>query len=680
MLHTNDISQELQQNWIDYAMACNTDRAIPNAQDGLKPVAKRILWGMLDKTKAISSKPHIKSARIVGDIMGTYHPHGDSSIYEALIRLSRNWELRYPLIDVHGNNGNIMGDGEAAMRYTESRLSKITEKGMLAPLRKEAVPFIPNYDETTVEPTVLPSIFPNLLCNPNTGIGVALANSWAPHNLKEVAAAINDYLDGKEPMLPGPDFPTGGVIINKSAVPAIMRSGRGSVKVRARYIISKQTIVFTEIPFGKTVEAILDEIGENAEGISDIRNESNKNGIRIVIECEAGENCEQVVQYLFEKTSLQSSFSYNQVALVNGEPVLLNLQQAIEVYVKHNKECLVREYTFILHSAQQRLEIVDGLLKALEDIDNIIAFIKESESAAAAKEGLIEKYAFTENQAKAILGMKLASLAKLTHVELNNESAELNKTISDCEAFINSEDKQVAEIRTRLADLVKEFGDARRTELTDLEENKKAAGAEDKGILLSVDSSGALKIEKKTAPISAVGFFEIGDEQNPNVIIAFSNGKVKKMSLEDITRRTKALTKVAEGAKVIAAIPFKEDFLLTLVSKDGHIIKFNTSELSMNKAAALGVIGMKCTEVVGAFKDSNFIYTIDEDKHGRKIPSVLFSSQKRGGMGGLLVKRGTELLAASNSIILNGQKYKEEDFPEASTPATKGKKIKAFSL
>lgn len=676
MLHTNDISQELKQNWIDYAMACNTDRAIPNAQDGLKPVAKRILWGMLDKTKAISSKPHIKSARIVGDIMGTYHPHGDSSIYEALIRLSRDWELRYPLIDVHGNNGNIMGDGEAAMRYTESRLSKITEKGMLAPLRKEAVPFIPNYDETTVEPTVLPSIFPNLLCNPNTGIGVALANSWAPHNLGEVAAAINDYLDGKEPMLPGPDFPTGGIIINRSAVPAIMRSGRGSVKVRARYTISKQTIVFTEIPFGKTVEVILDEIGDNAEGISDIRNESNKNGIRIVIDCEAGENCEQIVQHLFEKTSLQSSFSYNQVALVDGEPVLLNLQQAIEVYVKHNKECLVREYSFILHSAQQRIEIVNGLLKALEDIDNIIAFIKKSESAAAAKEGLIEKYAFTDNQAKAILAMKLASLAKLTHVELNNEAAELNQTISDCEAFINSEDKQVAEIRTRLADLVKEFGDARRTELTDLTVDKKAIAADDKGTLVSVDCYGALKVEKKTVSPSAITSFKIG--QTPNILIAFSNGKVKKMSLEDVTRRMKILTKVPDGAKIIAAIPFKEDFLLTLVSKDGHVIKFNTSELSFNKAAALGAIGIKGEEVIGAFKDNDFIYTIDEEGYGRKIPSAFYSAQRRGGIGSRLVKRGTNLLAAGDSPILNGRRYQADEFPEVAAAATKGKKIKGI--
>lgn len=678
MLHTNDISQELQQNWIDYAMACNTDRAIPNAQDGLKPVAKRILWGMLDKTKAISSKPHIKSARIVGDIMGTYHPHGDSSIYEALIRLSRNWELRYPLIDVHGNNGNIMGDGEAAMRYTESRLSKITEKGMLAPLRKEAALFIPNYDETTVEPIVLPSVFPNLLCNPNTGIGVALANSWAPHNLGEVAAAINDYLDGKEPMLPGPDFPTGGIVINQSAVPAIMRSGRGSVKVRARYTISKQTIVFTEIPFGKTVETILDEIGENAEGISDIRNESNKNGIRIVIECEAGENCEQIVQHLFEKTSLQSSFSYNQVALVNGEPVLLNLQQAIEVYVKHNKECLVREYSFILHSAQQRIEIVNGLLKALEDIDNIIAFIKKSESAAAAKEGLIEKYSFTDNQAKAILAMKLASLAKLTHVELNNEAAELNKTISDCEAFINSEDKQVAEIRTRLADLVKEFGDARRTELTDLTEDKKALAADDKGTLMSVDCYGALKVEKKTVSPSAITSFKIGDEQTPNMIIAFSNGKVKKMSLEDVTRRTKILTKVPDGAKIIAAVPFKEDFLLTLVSKDGHIIKFSTAEFIFNKTAATGVMGIKGGDIVGAFADSDFIYTIDENGYGKKISSTLFSAQKRGGVGSLLVKRGTNLLAAGNSPILGGRKYRDTDFPEVAAAATKGKEIKGI--
>ena len=382
--------------------------------------------------------------------------------------------MRYPLIDFHGNVGNQTGDGPAAPRYTEARLSKLAEDGMLQGLKKNNVDFIPNYDETTEEPVELPSIFPNLLCNPNSGIGVAMACSWAPHNLGEVATAINQYLIGEEPTLPGPDFPTGGVIINSKDIPAIMRTGHGSVKIRSKYEIDKQKIIFTEIPYGTTIEGLMTEIGEvsdtkEIEGINNIRDESNKKGVRIVIECDKGINPASIVNKLFAKTNLQSSFNYNQVALVDKVPTELNLKDCIKIYVDHNIDCITRETKFDLDKAIDRLEIVNGLLRALEDIDNIIALIKGSENAAAAKESLIAKYQFTENQAKAILAMRLSSLATLEKVELEQEAKELENKIKDLKDILTNENRQKDILKSRLADLVNKYGDARRTELTNIE-------------------------------------------------------------------------------------------------------------------------------------------------------------------------------------------------------------------
>ena len=469
----SDLIKELSTNFIEYAASVNSDRAIPNATDGLKPVAKRILYGAFTGGRT-SNKPHVKCAKIVGDVMGSYHPHGDSSIYGALVRLAQDWVMRYPLIDFHGNVGNQAGDGPAAPRYTEARLSKLTEDGMLQGLKKNNVDFIPNYDETTEEPVSLPSVFPNLLCNPNSGIGVAMACSWAPHNLGEVAAAINQYLSGEEPTLPGPDFPTGGIIINSKDIPNIMRTGHGSVKVRGKFEIDKQKIIFTEIPYGTSVEGLMTEIGEvsdakEIEGIDNIRDESNKKGVRIVIECDKDINPASIVNKLFAKTNLQSSFSYNQVALVDKVPTELNLKDCIKIYVDHNIDCIVRETKFDLDKAVNRLEIVNGLLRALEDIDNIIALIKGSENAVAAKENLIKKYQFTENQAKAILAMRLSSLAKLEKVELNKEAEELKNQIFMFNQILDSRDEQIGILKVRLQGLVKKYGDARRTELTNIE-------------------------------------------------------------------------------------------------------------------------------------------------------------------------------------------------------------------
>ena len=498
-MNNNDILNELSTNFIEYAVAVNTDRAIPDATSGLKPVHRRILWGAYEKGYTFS-KPHVKSAKIVGDVMGTYHPHGDSSIYGALVRLSQPWVMRYPLIDWHGSNGNIDGDGPAHMRYTEARLSKLAEDGMLFGIKKRNVDFILNYSEDAEEPITLPAIFPNLLCNPNTGIGVAMACNFAPHNLKEVAQAIHDCVEGKEPMLPGPDFPTGGIIINMNDIPAIMNTGHGSVKVRAKYKVEKQNLVFYEIPYGTSTEALIAEIGKVAEEelseITNIRNESNKKGLRIVVECKKDVNPDVIANKLFAKTNLQTSFSYNQVALINKTPTEVNLKDCIKIYLNHNIECLIKECDFDLKKAEARLEIVEGLLKALQDIDIIIAFIKKSASSAAAKDGLVSEFGFTEPQAKSIVAMRLGSLAKLEGVELNDEKAKLNETIDDLNRILGSETEQLNVILGRLDDLVKKYGDARRTELAQIEvpkEEKEIAEVIPEDVVVMLSQTGDIK-------------------------------------------------------------------------------------------------------------------------------------------------------------------------------------------
>ena len=496
----NDLVNELGLNFIEYAVAVNSDRAIPDAKSGLKPVAKRILYGAYDCGFS-SSKPHVKCANIVGNVMAEWHPHGDSSIYGALVRLSQPWVMRYPLIDFHGSNGNIDGDGPAAYRYTEARLSKFTEEGLLAGIKKKNVDFIPNYSETKDEPVTLPAIFPNLLCNPNAGIGVAMACSWACHNLNEVADAIYAYMDGEEPMLPGPDFPTGGLIINKNDIPNIMRTGHGSVKIRGKYNIEGNNIVFYEIPYGVGTEALMNQIGEAADsekikGIVDIRNESNKKGYRLVIECDKKASALTIVNKLFAETNLQTSFSYNQVALIDKTPTELNLKDCIKIYIEHNLECIKKEAQFDLEKASKRYEVVEGLLRALEDIDNIIALIKSSDNSKHAEQNLIEKYNFTENQAKAICVMKLGSLAKLEAVELNTEKADLAKIISDKNILINEETARLGELRTRLMAFVAKYGDPRRTELAQIEvpkEEKEIEYVEPEKCVVVMTESGLIK-------------------------------------------------------------------------------------------------------------------------------------------------------------------------------------------
>ena len=566
---TNDLVHELGTNFIEYAVAVNTDRAIPDALSGLKPVAKRILWSSFESGRTYS-KPHVKAARIVGDVMGKYHPHGDSSIYGAMVRLSQDWVMRYPLIDWHGNNGNIAGDGPAAARYTEARLSKIAEDGMLAGIKKKNVDFVLNYSEDADEPVTLPAIFPNLLCNPNSGIGVAMACNWLPHNLKEVAQAIYDYMDGKEPMLPGPDFPTGGIVINKNDIPAIMKTGHGSVKVRARYKVEKGNLVFYEIPYGTTIEGLMSEIGavcdaKEIEGIAEIRDESNKKGLRIVVICQKGIDPDSIAKKLYLKTNLQTSISYNQVALIDKTPTELNLKQCIKLYVDHNVNCVVKEATFDLAKAKARQEVVDGLLRALEDIDNIIAFIKKSASSAAAKDGLIKEYKFTEPQAKAIIDMKLGKLASLEKVELNEEKAELDKSVIELSHLIESREDQEKTVRERLESIVKKYGDDRRTELDHIEikpEEKEIETVTPEDVVVIISNSGEIKrVAKSSFRVQRKGGKGVKTEDDAildtiatntiDTLLAFTNtGKMYRLLVDNIPAGTNASKGVGIGSLI----------------------------------------------------------------------------------------------------------------------------------
>ena len=703
----NDLVNELKTNFIEYAVAVNTDRSIPDAKSGLKPVAKRILFGALRKGY-VNSKPHVKCARIVGDVMGELHPHGDSSIYGALVRLSQPWSLRYPLIDFHGSNGNIDGDGPAAYRYTEARLSKIAEEGMLAGIKKNNVDFIPNYDETIEEPVTLPALFPNLLCNPNSGIGVAMACNWACHNLGEVANAIYDYMDNKEPMLPGPDFPMGGQIINKKDIPNIMKTGRGSVKIRARYEIEKDNIVFYELPYGVNTETIMTQIGDACDegkitGVDNIRNESNRKGFRLVIETDGKTSIKTIVNKIYKETNMQTSFAYNQVALVDKVPTELNLKQCIKIYVDHNSSCIVREAMFDIKKAEDRLHIIIGLLKALDIIDDIIAMIKASASAAVAKTTLITKWGFSENQAKAILDMKLSKLAKLEKEDLENEKKELEALLVKLQEICMN---PLPELRKRLEALVKKYGDERRTELIQVEDSTKEEEeikyVEPEKCVVVMTESGLIKRIPSTSfrkqRRNGKGVKTQDDITNAlirtntidNIMVFTDKGKMYRILVDNIP----VGTNVSQGVPIKSLIEMEPDETPTtiysiyrdtdakyvlFITKNGLVKKTALEEYTKTKKktgiAAINIKDEDSIACVHLIKDEPLVLVT---KHGM---AIRFNSTEIGASGrttmgvkgitlkkddevvmGLPVRNNTDSLAIFSASGL-AKKVSIEDFP-----------------
>ncbi len=479
-----NLEQEMKRSFISYAMAVIIDRALPDVRDGLKPVHRRILYDM-NELGMTPDKPYRKSARLVGDVLGKFHPHGDSSVYDAMVRLAQPFNIRYPLVDGQGNFGSIDGDGAAAMRYTEARMKRLTLH-LLDGIEKDTVDFYPNFDETLMQPAVLPSRFPNLLVNGSSGIAVGMATNIPPHNLREVIDGVICMIDNPEctiddlmEHIKGPDFPTGGIILGRRGIREAYYTGHGKIETRARTNIEqmqggRSRIVVTEIPYqvnkAKLVEKIAELVHEKRlEGISDIRDESDRNGMRIVIELKKDVYPQVVLNYLYKHTSLQENFGANMLALVDGKPRILNLREMIYYYLEHQKDVITRRTKFDLDKAKARAHILEGLMKALDHIDEIVALIRSSKDTATAKAALIERFDFSEKQAQAILDMRLARLTGLERERLMEEYTELEKTIERLSAILADEKLLMGVIKAEITEIRDKYGDDRRTELTTIE-------------------------------------------------------------------------------------------------------------------------------------------------------------------------------------------------------------------
>ena len=480
-----DLKKKMEDSYIDYAMSVIAARALPDVKDGLKPVQRRVLYSMIELNNG-PDKPHRKSARIVGDTMGKYHPHGDSSIYGALVNMAQEWYTRYPLVDGHGNFGSMDGDGAAAMRYTEARLSKISME-LLADINKNTVDFVPNFDNTEKEPVVLPSRYPNLLVNGTTGIAVGMATNIPPHNLREVISAVVKIIDNqvKEerkteieeilPLVKAPDFPTGGVILGTRGSEEAYRTGRGKVRVRAVTDMEtmsngKTRIIVTELPYmvnkANLVLKIADLVkNKRIDGITDLRDESSREGMRIVIELRKDANANVILNQLYKHTQLQDSFGVNMLALVDNQPKVMNLLDMLTYYLEHQKDVVTRRTKYDLNKAEERDHILQGLLKALDHIDEVIRIIRASASTAEAKSNLIERFEFTDVQAQAIVDMRLRALTGLEREKLENEHKELMAKIKELKAILADEKLLLGVIKTEIQVIADKYGDDRRSKI-----------------------------------------------------------------------------------------------------------------------------------------------------------------------------------------------------------------------
>lgn len=476
-----DIKQEMQSAYIDYSMSVIVARALPDVRDGFKPVHRRVLFGM-DKLGNTSDKPYKKSARIVGDVLGKYHPHGDLSVYFALVRMAQPWSLRYPLVDGQGNFGSVDGDSPAAMRYTEARLSRIAEE-MLRDIEKDTVDFTPNFDNTLEEPTVLPTRIPNLLVNGASGIAVGMATNMPPHNLSECIDASVALIDDREltvedlmQYIKAPDFPTGGIIYGFAGVKDAFETGRGRIVIRAKAEIEvdsttgRETIVVSEIPYAVNKSELIKKIADlveekRLEGISNINDESDRAGMRIVIEIKRDANASVILNKLFKMTDLQSSFSVNNIALVNGRPQTLNLKQLLEAFVDHRHEVVIRRTRFDLAKAEERAHILEGLIIASDHIDEVVKLIRSSRTREEAKTRLMERFSLSEKQAQAIVDMRLGQLTGLDQDKLRNEYAEVEKMIAYYKEILADESVCMKVVKDELLEIKEKYGDERKTEI-----------------------------------------------------------------------------------------------------------------------------------------------------------------------------------------------------------------------
>ena len=478
-----DLQKTMEQSYIEYAMSVIASRALPDVRDGLKPVQRRVLYSMIELNNG-PDKPHRKSARIVGDTMGKYHPHGDSSIYGALVNMAQEWSTRYPLVDGHGNFGSVDGDGAAAMRYTEARLSKISME-LLADINKDTVDFVPNFDETEKEPTVLPSRYPNLLVNGTQGIAVGMATNIPPHNLREVIQAVVKMIDNKvqedrdtdiEELLPivkGPDFPTGGIILGTRGVEEAYRTGRGKIRVRGVTSIEsmpngKSRIIVSELPYMVNKARLIEKIAElvkdkKIDGITDLRDESDREGMRICIELRKDANANVIMNQLYKHTQIQDSFGVIMLALVNNEPKVMNLKDILTYYIMHQEDVVTRRTQYDLNKAEERDHILQGLLIALDNIDEVIQIIRSSENTQVAKDRLIQRFKLTDVQAQAIVDMRLRALTGLERSKLEQEHAELLEKIKEFKAILADKKLLLGVIKEEILIISEKYGDDRRT-------------------------------------------------------------------------------------------------------------------------------------------------------------------------------------------------------------------------
>ncbi len=638
-----DLEHEMRQSFISYAMSVIVDRALPDVRDGLKPVHRRILYDM-NELGMTPDKPYRKSARLVGDVLGKFHPHGDSSVYDAMVRLAQDFNLRYMLVDGQGNFGSIDGDGAAAMRYTEARMSKICT-AMLQDIEKDTVDFYPNFDETLMQPAVLPSRFPNLLVNGTSGIAVGMATNIPPHNLGEVIDGCVCLIDNPEATLDdlmehikGPDFPTGGIILGRSGIREAYHTGRGRIVTRAKTEIESMSngrdrIIVTEIPYAVNKARLVEKIAElvhekRLDGISDIRDESDRNGMRIVIELKRDVQAQVVLNYLYKHTQLQDTFGVIMLALVNGEPKVLSLRDALYYYILHQEDVVTRRTKYDLDKSLARAHILEGLLKALDNIDEIVHIIRSSPDTPTAKQTLMERFDFSDKQAQAILDMRLARLTGLEREKLLEEYQELEKTIAYLQSLLADKQKLLGVIKDELLEIKNKYADPRRTEISAIE------GEIDIADLIAVDDMvvtlthfGYVKRLSKSTyraqgrggkGVSAMTTREDDYAESIRIvnshepILFFTNkGRVYTLTCYQIPEASRTargtaivnLLQLSGGEKVTNMIPMPEmaeGRYLIMATREGLIKKTALSEFqNLRKAGLISIVLNEGDELIG---------------------------------------------------------------------------------
>ncbi len=636
-----DLKQTMESSYIDYAMSVIASRALPDVRDGLKPVQRRILYSMIELNNG-PDKPHRKCARIVGDTMGKYHPHGDSSIYGSLVNMAQEWSMRYCLVDGHGNFGSVDGDGAAAMRYTEARLSKISME-MLADINKDTVDFIPNFDETETEPTVLPARFPNLLVNGTTGIAVGMATNIPPHNLREIIDAVRLLIDNKVNedrdtditellrIVKGPDFPTGGTILGNRGIEEAYRTGRGKVVVRAVTDIEtmdngKSRIIVTELPYlvnkAKLLKNIADLVKDKkVDGITDLRDESDREGMRVVIELRRDVNANIILNQLYKHTQLQDSFGIIMLALVNNEPHILNLLEMLKCYLLHQEDVVRRRTQFDLNKAEERAHILEGLLKAIDVIDEVIRLIRSSKTVAEAKEKLIEFLQIDDAQASAIVEMKLRALAAMEREKLQNEYDELQKRIAEFKEILGDPKKLLMVVRNEISVIYEKYGDDRKTSIGfDAFDISMEDMIPKENTVLAMTSLGYIKrmsVDNFSAQnrggrgikgITTIENDYIEDllmTTTHNYVMFFTNmGRVYRLKAYEIPEGSRNargtaivnLLQLSPEEKITATIPikdFEEDRYLFMVTKKGIVKKTRAKEFANVRKNGLFAINLR---------------------------------------------------------------------------------------